>query len=162
MIDDTRRQLIDNIRIAILDKNDENELLNEAIKLIDAFSDGFDWSGFYLLKDGVLEVGPYIGPETPHKKIEMDKGICGASVSQKISIIVDDVNSDPRFLACSANTKSEIVVPLLDGDEVLGEIDIDSNQSSFFNEEDKEMFEEIASIIVARLKEVRALNYKEV
>jgi GAF domain-containing protein len=155
MIDDTRRQLIDNIRIAVLNKTDETELLTEAIKLIDTFSDGFDWTGFYLLKDGFLEVGPYVGPETPHEKIELDKGICGASVSQKISIIVDDVNSDPRFLACSVNTKSEIVVPLVDGDEVLGEIDIDSNQPSFFTNEDREMFEEIAEIIVNRLKEVR-------
>lgn len=155
MIDDTRRQLIDNIRIAVLDKTDEHEILAESVKLIDAFSDGFDWTGFYLLKDGILEVGPYVGPETPHKKIELEKGICGAAITQKQSIVVDDVNSDSRFLACSINTKSEIVIPLMDGENVLGEIDIDSNQTAFFTNEDKEMFEEIAEIIVNRLKEVR-------
>jgi GAF domain-containing protein len=155
MIDDTRRQLIDNIRIAVLGKTDETEILTESIKLIDTFSDGFDWTGFYLLKDGILEVGPYIGPETPHKKIELEKGICGTAVTQKKSIIVDDVTADPRFLACSINTKSEIVIPLIDGENVLGEIDIDSNQTAFFTNEDREMFEEIAEIIVNRLKEIR-------
>jgi len=155
MIDDTRRQLIDNIRIAVLDKTDETEILTESIKLIDAFSDGYDWTGFYLVKDGILEVGPYVGPETPHKKIELAQGICGAAVLQKKSIVVDDVNADPRFLACSINTKSEIVIPLMDGDKALGEIDIDSNQPAFFTKEDREMFEEIAEVIVARLKQIR-------
>lgn len=155
MIDDTRRQLIDNIRIAVLDKTDETEILTESIKLIDAFSDGYDWTGFYLVKDGILEVGPYVGPETPHKKIELAQGICGAAVLQKQSIVVDDVNADPRFLACSINTKSEIVIPLMDGDKALGEIDIDSNQPAFFTKEDREMFEEIAEVIVARLKQIR-------
>lgn len=159
MIDDTRRQLIDNIRIAVLDKTNETDILSESIKLIDAFSDGFDWTGFYLVKDGILEVGPYVGPETPHKKIELAQGICGAAVSQKQSIVIDNVDTDPRFLACSTTTKSEIVVPLMDGEEVLGEIDIDSNQPAFFTKEDKEMFEEIAQIIVARLKDIKAYNY---
>ena len=154
-MDGERRQLIDNVRIAITSKKSEAEILKTAVEIIDDFSDGYSWTGVYMMKDGVLEVGPYVGPETPHTKIPLNSGICGAAASQKRSIIVEDVTADPRFLACSPHTKSEIVVPLMDGDMVLGEIDIDSNQRGFFTSDDKNMFEEIAAILVSRLKEIR-------
>jgi GAF domain-containing protein len=153
-MDGERRQLIDNVRIAISNKSSEAEVLKTAIELIDGFSDGFNWTGLYLMKNGALEVGPFVGPETPHKKIDLNSGICGAAASQKKSIIVEDVTGDPRFLACSPLTKSEIVVPLMDGDKVLGEIDIDSNRRGFFTNEDKLMLEQIASTIVSRLKDI--------
>jgi GAF domain-containing protein len=69
--------------------------------------------------------------------------------------VVDDVNADPRFLACSVTTRSEIVVPLLDGDTVLGEIDIDSNEPGHFTEQDRIMLEAVAQVVVERLKTVR-------
>ncbi len=150
-----RQKLIDDISTAIADKSTETDILTAAVELIDAFSDNFDWTGFYMLKDGVLMVGPYVGPPTPHTVIELNAGICGAAASQKQSIIVDDVNADPRFLACSLTTRSEIVVPLLDGDEVLGEIDIDSNQPGHFTPDDRLMLEAVAETVVARLKAVR-------
>ncbi|NOY88575.1 MAG: GAF domain-containing protein [FCB group bacterium] len=155
MMDKRRQKLIDDIKYAIEDKNTEEEILTTAVNLIDQFSAGYNWTGFYMLRDGILEVGPYIGPETPHKKIELNKGICGAAASQKRTIIVDDVNADPRFLACSINTRSELVVPLMDGDLCLGEIDIDSNQPSFFNPEDGEMLQAVATLIVERLKAIK-------
>lgn len=155
MIDDRRKQLIDNVRIAIAGHGDEHTILKTAAELIDGFSEHFDWTGFYMMKDGYLEVGPYVGPETPHTRIEVSKGICGAAARDKQSIIVDDVNADPRFLACSTSTRSEIVVPLMDGATVLGEIDIDSNQPSYFKAADKEMLEQIANLIVDRLRTIR-------
>ncbi len=160
-MDGERRQLIDNVRIAIAAKNSDTDVLRVAAELIDDFSDGFSWTGFYLMNNGALEVGPYVGPETPHTRIELNSGICGAAASQKKSLIVDDVTGDPRFLACSPLTKSEIVVPLLDGDIVLGEIDIDSNQRGFFNSDDRKMFEKIASTIVRRLKELKKQSLKK-
>ena len=156
MIEDySRRQLIDNIRIAKAEHREETEVLKTAVELMDEFSEGFDWTGFYMRRGGHLEVGPYIGPETPHTKIELSSGICGAAASTGESIIVGDVSIDPRFLACSASTKSEIVVPLVDGDKVIGEIDIDSNRPSFFTAEDKEMLEGIASAVVERLRQIK-------
>ena len=150
----TRQQLVDNVRIAIADKTSERDILQAAIELIDAYSDDFNWTGFYMLRDGVLEVGPYVGPETPHTTIELNAGICGAAASQKQTVIVDDVNADPRFLACSLTTRSEIVVPLMDGDTVLGEIDIDSNKPANFTEKDRAMLEATATVVVARLRKV--------
>lgn len=155
MISDNRRQLVDTIRTAIADKQTETDILRTAAQLIDGFSEGYNWTGFYLMRGDVLEVGPYIGPETPHARIELNRGICGAAASEKRSIIVDDTNADPRFLACAPTTHSELVVPLMDGDMCLGEIDIDSNQPGFFKPDDREMLEAIVRVIVQRLKEVR-------
>jgi len=160
-MDGERRQLIDNVRIAIASQKHEVAVLKAAVELIDDFSDGFNWTGIYVMKNGVLEVGPYIGPKTPHARIELNSGICGAAATEKKSIIVDDVTSDPRFLACSPNTKSEIVVPLIDGDVILGEIDIDSNQRGFFSSDDKKMFEEIAATIVVRLRDLKKQSVKK-
>ena len=155
MIDDRRRQLIDNIRIAIADAGDETEVLRKTVELIDAFSAGFNWTGFYMMKGKALEVGPYIGEKTEHTRIELNRGICGAAASRKQTIIVDDVSSDPRHIACSRSTRSEIVVPLMDGNTCLGEIDIDSHQSAYFSKADKEMLEAIAELVVNRLLRVR-------
>lgn len=147
-----RQQLIDRIRTDIRAGRSRTETLEIAIKLIDSFSDQWNWTGFYLVNGDELHVGPYVGQPTPHTRIKFNQGICGAAASQKRSIIVDDVNADPRFLACSVTTKSEIVVPLIDGDTCLGEIDIDSNTTAAFSADDQKMLEEIAAIVVSKLK----------
>jgi L-methionine (R)-S-oxide reductase len=149
-----RKKLIEQIRIAIAEKNTEDEVLKAAVELIDGFSEGYNWTGFYMKRGDALEVGPYVGPQTPHTTIELNRGICGAAATHKTTIVVDDVGSDPRFLACSLSTRSEIVVPLLDDDQCLGEIDIDSNQRAFFTEQDRQMLEEIAGVIVNKLKRI--------
>jgi L-methionine (R)-S-oxide reductase len=154
MIDDSRRQLVDNVRIAIAQQNSSEAVLRVAVELIDAFSEDFNWTGVYMLDGDILRVGPYVGPETPHKEIKLNSGICGAAVSQKETILVNDVTSDPRFLACSPYTRSEIVVPLKDGEAVIGEIDIDSNRTSNFTSADREMLELIAESVVERLRQL--------
>ena len=155
MTDISRDQFVDNIRIAISNLNDETELLRTAAEMIDGFSEGFNWTGFYMMKEGVLEVGPYVGPETPHTRIELSNGICGAAAREKKSIIVPDVAADERFLACSLTTRSEIVVPLKFQNQIIGEIDIDSNQPSFFSQQDQEMLERIANLVVERIVAIR-------
>lgn len=154
MISQNRQDLIEKIKSSIDGLKNKTEILQKGVELIDSFSPDYNWTGFYLLNDNILEVGPYIGPETPHIKIELNRGICGAAASQKKSIIVDDVNDDPRFLACSITTRSEIVVPLMDGEICLGEIDIDSNKPENFSDEDRQMLEEIARLIVNSLKQL--------
>lgn len=154
MMDNTRVQLIDNIRIAVAQETSQHGVLKAAAELIDSFSEDFSWTGFYMLDGDVLKVGPYVGLETPHTVIQLNAGICGAAASQKETIIVDDVRNDPRFLACSVHTRSEIVVPLMDGESVLGEIDIDSNRPKNFNAADRTMLEKIAEVVVQRLKQV--------
>jgi GAF domain-containing protein len=111
----------------------------------------YTWVGVYLLEGDELVLGPYVGKPSPHTRIPLNRGICGAAASQKATIIVDDVNSDARYLACSLETKSEIVVPIMHGDRVLGEIDIDSNTSAAFGEADQRMLEVIAAALARRL-----------
>ena len=151
-MDTLRQKLVDDVRQAISDLTTEEAILSTAIELIDSFSDGFNWTGFYMLRDGVLQVGPYIGPETEHTRIELNSGICGAAASRQETVMVEDVKSDPRFLACSLSTRSEIVVPLMDGDTCLGEIDIDSDQPAFFTDEDRTMLEAVAEVVTDRLR----------
>ncbi|MDX9856433.1 MAG: GAF domain-containing protein [candidate division Zixibacteria bacterium] len=154
-MDANRRQLVDNVRIAIANASTRDDILRTAAELIDGFSDGYNWTGFYMMReDGKLEVGPYVGPATEHTVIELNRGICGAAASQKQTVVVDNVLDDPRFLACSITTRSEIVVPLLDGDRVIGEIDIDSDHPKFFNGEDRAMLEAVAAEIVRRLRDL--------
>jgi len=148
----TRNQLVEKVRAAIGGETDRWKILDISVRLIDSFSDDFNWTGFYMKDGDVLRVGPYVGPVTEHTVIELDRGICGAAAKQKKTVVVDDVRSDPRFLACSIQTRSEIVVPLMDGDECIGEIDIDSNRPANFSPEDREMLEAVARVIVERLR----------
>ncbi len=129
-----------------------DEFLHEAAGVINRHFPHYTWVGFYFLKEGKLQVGPYIGKPTPHTVIDLDSGICGAAVSQGETIVVDDVNSDPRYLVCSLETKSEIVIPIRVGGIIIGELDIDSNRASAFSAEDRLLLETAAEIIAARLE----------
>jgi GAF domain-containing protein len=113
----------------------------------------YNWVGFYMLDRGqseeapTLVLGPYLGAETPHKRIPLNQGICGAAVSSAQTVVVDDVNSDPRYLACSIETKSEIVAPVFVKGSVVGELDIDSHLPAAFTEDDRQLVEHCASLV---------------
>jgi len=110
----------------------------------------YNWAGFYMLatnEPDVLVLGPFRGVPTEHVRIPVAQGICGATVAQGNVIIVEDVTSDPRYLACSLETKSEIVVPIWVDGGAIGEIDIDSHSRSAFGGEDRVFLEECAAIV---------------
>ena len=127
--------------------NDRDDFLMETARAINRHYPRYNWVGFYFFKDGQLHVGPYLGKPTPHTVIDLDKGICGAAFTQKKTIVVDDVNADPRFLACSLTTRSEIVVPILIAGEMVGELDIDSDQKAAFGEDDRLVMESVAELV---------------
>src|SRR3954470_6269676 len=101
------------------------------------------WVGIYLLEGDELVLGPFLGKPSPHTRIPLNRGICGAAASQKATIVVDDVHSDPRYLACSLEPRSEIVVPIMRGATVLGEIDIDSDKRGAFGDADRALLEAV-------------------
>jgi L-methionine (R)-S-oxide reductase len=112
----------------------------------------YNWVGFYMIErpengDPVLVLGPYIGTPTTHTRIPLNQGICGAAASSGNTLIVDDVASDPRYLACSLDTKSEIVVPVRVHGEVVGELDIDSHSPAAFTSEDRSLCELSAALV---------------
>jgi len=131
---------------------DSQAALTEVVALLKARLPHYTWAGIYLLEGDELVLGPYLGKPSPHTRIPLNRGICGAAASEKATIVVDDVNSDPRYLACSIETRSEIVVPILDGERVLGEIDIDSDQPAAFGQSDRELLEKIATSLALRLR----------
>jgi len=111
----------------------------------------YNWVGFYMLeKEGsqdILVLGPFKGTMTPHTRIPLNQGICGAAASSGKTIVIDDVNSDSRYLACSLETKSEIVVPVFAHGKVVGELDIDSPFLAAFGPDDRKLCEHAAAVL---------------
>jgi L-methionine (R)-S-oxide reductase len=120
-------------------------------EVVDALHDGFDhysWVGIYLVEGDDLVLGPWKGPEsTEHVRIPVGQGICGAAAASGETEIVDDVNADPRYLACFPSTRSEIVVPISFEGRVVGEIDIDSDRPAAFTDEDRAFLEHVSELI---------------
>jgi L-methionine (R)-S-oxide reductase len=119
----------------------------------------YNWVGFYMLeREGdheMLVLGPFKGTMTPHTRIPLNQGICGAAASAGKTIVIDDVNADSRYLACSLETKSEIVVPVFVCGKVVGELDIDSHFSAAFGSEDRKLCEHAAALL-GKFMEARA------
>jgi GAF domain-containing protein len=116
----------------------------------------YNWTGFYMLDPAdpqTLVLGAFVGEPTPHVRIPVTQGICGADVASGETVIVDDVNADLRYLSCSIRTKSEIVVPIRAHGRVVGEIDIDSHTPAAFTEADREFLEEAARIVGVWIEE---------
>jgi putative methionine-R-sulfoxide reductase with GAF domain len=111
----------------------------------------YTWVGIYLLEGEELVLGPFLGKPSPHTRIPLGQGICGAAATAGETIIVDDVNADPRYLACSIETRSEIVVPIIHEGRVLGEIDIDSDTPAAFGAADRELLEAVADRLAKKL-----------
>lgn len=121
----------------------------------------YNWVGFYMIEEKpgeepMLVLGPFLGAETPHKRIPLHQGICGAAASTGVTVIVDDVNQDPRYLACSIETKSEIVAPVTVKGKVVGELDIDSHQRAAFRGDDQKLVEACAALVGKYLERTRA------
>jgi GAF domain-containing protein len=95
----------------------------------------------------ILVLGPFVGTLTPHTRIALNQGICGAAASTGKTIVVDDVNRDARYLACSLETKSEIVVPVFVNGKVVGELDIDSHFLAAFGPDDRKLCEHAAAVV---------------
>lgn len=112
---------------------------------------GFWWAGFYLVKEGQLVLGPFQGP-VACTRIPFDKGVCGACYTSRKTIVVDDVDSFPGHIACSAESKSEIVVPVFNRNGTVAMVlDIDSEIPARFTEEDKAGLERIARLLERKL-----------
>jgi L-methionine (R)-S-oxide reductase len=121
--------------------------METTVRMLAAEVPTYTWVGIYLLDGNELVLGPFVGKPSPHTRIPLGRGICGAAAAEKTTIIVDDVNADPRYLACSIETRSEIVVPIMDGNDVLGEIDIDSDQRAAFTQADRVLLEQVAALL---------------
>ena len=121
-------------------------LANVAAALKQTFD--FFWVGFYLVKEGTLVLGPFQGP-IACTRITYGKGVCGTAWKEQKTIIVPNVELFPGHIACSCESKSEIVVPLFSGKEVIGVLDVDSDRLNDFDEIDGRFLEEIVKIVIS-------------
>jgi L-methionine (R)-S-oxide reductase len=136
---------------AILAERDPRSAMERTVAILKQELSDYTWVGIYLLEGDELVLGPFLGKPSPHTRIPLGSGICGAAATQRATIVVDDVNADPRYLACSVETKSEIVVPIMDGGRVLGEIDIDSDRPAAFGAADRTLIEAVAALLAPRI-----------
>ncbi len=107
---------------------------------------GYDWVGFYLVdpdRNKELILGPFVGTQTEHVRIPFGRGVCGRAADLKKAVLVSDVSLENDYLSCSPNVKSEIVIPIFKGERLVGELDIDSHESSAFTEKDELFLEKI-------------------
>lgn len=144
-------QIIEAVRRLSSTAPDARALMGDTVALLARERPLYNWVGVYLLEGDELVLGPYVGNPTPHTRIPLNKGICGAAAATGQTIVVDDVNSDPRYLACSLETRSEIVAPIAHEGRVLGEIDIDSHSSAAFTDEDRKLLEGVAALLASKM-----------
>jgi L-methionine (R)-S-oxide reductase len=126
------------------------EVQSETVTVVRAKLAGYDWVGYYMLDpddENFLDLGAYSGAATEHTRIPVSEGICGAAVATGETLVIDDVRADPRYLACSIETKSEIVVPIRMEGGIVGEIDIDSHHPAAFGFADRGFVEEWARLV---------------
>ncbi len=133
------------------------DLMDKLVKLLHNRMLKYNWVGFYLLEPGaeppMLVLGAFDGAMTPHTRIPLNQGICGAAASSGKTVVVDDVNKDARYLACSLETKSEIVVPVFVHGKVVGELDIDSHFPAAFTPEHQSFVQHCAVLVGAKLEQ---------
>jgi GAF domain-containing protein len=109
-----------------------------------------NWAGFYLLKDGELVVGPFQG-KPACVRIALGRGVCGTAAAERRTLVVADVHAFPGHIPCDAASRSEIVVPLLQGTAVLGVLDLDSPATGRFDAEDAAGLEALAALFLAHV-----------
>jgi L-methionine (R)-S-oxide reductase len=132
------------------------DLMRKMVKLLHDRMLKYNWVGFYMLEPGaqppMLVLGAFEGATTPHIRIPLNQGICGAAASSGQTVVVDDVSRDPRYLACSLETKSEIVVPVFAHGKVVGELDIDSHFPAAFTPEHQMLVQYCAMVVGKKLE----------
>jgi L-methionine (R)-S-oxide reductase len=127
-----------------------NSLMEQISQRLHETMTRYNWVGFYVIDPSdpnLLLVGPYVGSFTPHARIPLDRGLCGAAASTGRTVAVDDVSKDPRYLAGSSMVNSEIVVPIFAKGKLAGELDIDSYFPATFAGPEREFVEACAALV---------------
>lgn len=148
------RDVLDELAVAVRSENEPAARLDRAVAILKDRMANYTWVGIYLMDGAELVLGPYRGKPSPHTRIPLGRGICGAAATEKSTIIVDDVNADARYLACSIETQSEIVVPIMRGTDVLGELDIDSDRKAAFDADDRALLEGVAALLATHMTSI--------
>lgn len=147
----TRKQeLFDEVLTTVRESDLTGRALRElAMEQLDGL-EGYDWSGVYTLHGEMLHLDAYMGAATDHTEIPVGRGVCGTAVAEDANQVIEDVRELSNYLSCSAFTRSEIVVLIRRGEEVLGQIDIDGHMVGAFDKTDEAFLEELGAILAER------------
>jgi GAF domain-containing protein len=140
---------------AILSRLAGKDALTEVCRYLRAEFPHYRWVGVYTLHGETLRLSGWDGDQpTEHVEIPVGRGVCGRAAREKKTVLVEDVRSAPEYLACFLETRAEIVVPILEGDRVLGEIDIDGNEVKAFDASDASFLGHVAQRLIAPVRDV--------
>ena len=128
------------------------DALQAVVEVLATAHPAWGWVGVYLLAGDTLVLGPFVGPPTEHLRIPVGTGVCGTAVAEDRNLVVEDVAELDNYLACSAGTRSEIVVLIRDGDDVVGQFDVDSDDVGAFGPADEELLAHLARLAGSRCR----------
>ena len=134
----------------------DDAALRGVVEVLAAAHPSWGWVGVYLLAGDTLVLGPFVGPPTEHTRIPVGVGVCGTAVAEGRNVVVDDVRDLDNYLACSVGTRSEIVVLIRDGGDVVGQFDVDSDDVAAFGPADEELLERLAALAGPRCRRLAA------
>ena len=144
------KDIISRIEERVNSAASREDVLRDAVTVLKQERERYNWVGIYLLEGDMLVLHNYLGKPTDHTHIPVGKGVCGVAVSQGANQIVGDVTRLDNYLACSAETRAEIVVLIKRDGQILGQIDIDSDLEDAFNIEDESLLNEVADLLARR------------
>ena len=141
---------IDQLRCLIENETDMITNMANISAYINDLLDDIHWVGFYLYKDNMLVLGPFQG-HVACNRIKPGQGVCGTSAKERKTIIVDDVHLFKGHIACDSQSQSEIVIPLIKNNQLLGVLDIDSPIKKRFTDKDQKLLEDLVSMFITYL-----------
>jgi GAF domain-containing protein len=143
-------EIVSRIEQTVNSSASRDEVLRDAVGILKKEREQYNWVGIYLLEGDMLVLHNYLGKPTDHTHIPVGKGVCGVAVAQGANQIIGDVTRLDNYLACSAETRAEIVVLIRRGGQILGQIDIDSDLEDAFTPEDESLLSSVADLLARR------------
>jgi GAF domain-containing protein len=146
----TADEIVGEVELLINSSKSRDEVLRESVQILKHERHHYNWVGIYLLEDETLVLHNYIGKPTEHTHIQVGQGVCGVAVAEGANQIVGDVTKLDNYLACSVETRAEIVVLIRRGVRIIGQIDIDSDLADAFTSEDESLLSRVAELLARR------------
>ena len=146
----TADEIVGEVELLINSSKSRDEVLRESVQILKHERHHYNWVGIYLLEDETLVLHNYIGKPTEHTHIQVGQGVCGVAVAEGANQIVGDVAKLDNYLACSVETRAEIVVLIRRDVRIIGQIDIDSDLADAFTSEDESLLSRVAELLARR------------
>ncbi|MEK6286284.1 MAG: GAF domain-containing protein [Acidobacteriota bacterium] len=140
------------VEVVVNSPASRDEVLQSTVRILKQEREHYNWVGIYLIEGDTLVLHNYIGKPTEHTHIPIGIGVCGVAVAEGANQIIGDVTRLDNYLACSVETRSEIVVLIRDGIEIIGQIDIDSDLENAFTQADESLLASIAELLARRFQ----------